>query len=247
MTNRVAKRWVSRVRALAEGFYPAVEVLEAHGIHEEEEHRIGGANTIVSLMIRTGGSDGGMLGVKGLKQLQLLLGTDLSDLCDGITFPESARGVAKIRAQLGQPVLLGGGALHGVVRLAVGATDICEAVESSIVMRKANINTDEEDPFAALDALSNAIDAMVVKDTQVLRKIDLLATHWEAVAKRFDELPATAVRWQARLAAEGVAPAQTSKVAPREVSMVDIGWLKPHEKVVNQDRVTALVDAIGRW
>ena len=49
-----------------------------------------------------------MLGVKGLKQLQLLLGTDLSDLCDGVTFPESARGIAEIRAQLGQPVLLGG-------------------------------------------------------------------------------------------------------------------------------------------
>jgi len=248
MTNRVAKRWVSRVRALAEGFYPAVEVLEAHGIDEEEEYRIGNANTIVSLMIRTGG---GMLGVKGLKQLQLLLGTDLSDLCDGTTFPESARGVAKIRAQLGQPVLLGGGARHGVVRLAIGATDICEAVESSIAMRKANnassSSDDEEDPFAALDALSDAIDAMVVDDVQVLRKIELLATHWEAVAKRFDELPATAVRWQARLAAEGVASAQTSNLAPREVTNVDIGWLKPHEMVVNQDRVTALVDAIGRW
>ena len=248
MTNRVAKRWVSRVRALAEGFYPAVEVLEAHGIDEEEEHRIGGVNTIVSLMIRTGGSGGGMLGVKGLKQLQLLLGTDLSDLCDGTTFPESARGVAEIRAQLGQPVLLGGGALHGVVRLAVGATDICEAVESSIAMQEASsISSEEADPFAALDALSDAIDAMVVNDVQVLRKIELLATHWEAVAKRFDELPATAVRWQARLAAEGVASAQTSKHAPREVTHVDIGWLKPHEKVVNQDRVTALVDAIGRW
>ncbi len=248
MTNRVAKRWVSRVRALAEGFYPAVEVLEAQGIDEEEEHRIGGVNTIVSLMIRTGGSDGGMLGVKGLKQLQLLLGTDLSDLCDGVTFPESAKGVAEIRAQLGQPVLLGGGARHGVVRLAIGATDICEAVESSIAMREASSSSsDEEDPFAALDALSDAIDAMVVDDVQVLRKIELLATHWEAVAKRFDELPATAVRWQARLAAEGVASAQASNFAPREVTNVDIGWLKPHEKVVNQDRVTALVDAIGRW
>ena len=247
MTNRIAKRWVSRVRALAEGFYPAVEVLEAHGIHEEEEHRIGGVNTIVSLMIRTGGSGGGMLGVKGLKQLQLLLGTDLSDLCDGVTFPESARGIAEIRAQLGQPVLLGGGALHGVVRLAIGATDICEAVEASIAMQEASGVDEEEDPFAALDALSDAIDAMVVDDVQVLRKIELLATHWEAVAKRFDELPATAVRWQARLAAEGVASAQTSDFAPREVTNVDIGWLKPHEKVVNQDRVTALVDAIGRW
>jgi len=246
MTKRVAKRWVSRVRALAEGFYPAVEVLEAHGIHEEEEHRIGGVNTIVSLMIRTGGSGGGMLGVKGLKQLQLLLGTDLSELCDGTTFPESALGVAKIRAQLGQPVLLGGGARHGVVRLAIGATDICETVESAVANSDDN-SDDDEDPFAALDALSNAIDALVVNDVQVLRKIELLATHWEAVAKRFDDLPATAVRWQARLAAEGVAPAHASSAAPREVTHVDIGWLKPHEKVVNQDRVTALVDAIGRW
>jgi len=49
------------------------------------------------------------------------------------------------------------------------------------------------------------------------------------------------------LAAEGVASAQTSNLAPREVTNVDIGWLKPHEMVVNQDRVTALVDAIGRW
>ena len=246
MTKRVAKRWVSRVRALAEGFYPAVEVLEAHGIHEEEEHRIGGVNTIVSLMIRTGGSGGGMLGVKGLKQLQLLLGTDLSDLCDGTTFPESALGVAKIRAQLGQPVLLGGGARHGVVRLAIGATDICETVESAVA-NSDDSSDDDEDPFAALDALSDAIDALVVNDVQVLRKIELLATHWEAVAKRFDDLPATAVRWQARLAAEGVAPAHASSAAPREVTHVDIGWLKPHEKVVNQDRVTALVDAIGRW
>lgn len=253
MTKRVAKRWVSRVRALAEGFYPAVEVLEAQGIHEEEEHRIGGVNTIVSLMIRTGGSGGGLLGVKGLKQLQLLLGTDLSELCDGTTFPESAREVAKIRAQLGQPVLLGGGALHGVVRLAVGATDICEAVESAVESAQAvressgMSDDDDEDPFVTMDALSDAIDAMVVKDVQVLRKIELLATHWEAVAKRFDDLPATAVRWQARLAAEGVAMAHTTNRPPREVTHVDIGWLKPHEKVVNQDRVKALVDAIGRW
>ena len=243
MTKRVAKRWVSRVRALTEGFYPAVEVLEAQGIHEEGEYRIGGVNTIVSLMIRTGGSEGGLLGVKGLKQLQLLLGTDLSDLCDGITFPESANEVAKIRAQLGQPVLLGGGARHGVVRLAIGATDICEAVES-VLERDDN---DDEDPFVALDALSDAIDAMVVKDVQILRKIELLATHWEAVAERFDDLPATAVRWQARLAAEGVATAHTATQTPREITHVDIGWLKPHEKVVNQDRVTALVDAIARW
>ena len=249
MTKRVAKRWVSRVRALAEGFYPAVEVLEAQGIDEEEQHRIGNVNTIVSLMIRTGGSDGGMLGVKGLKQLQLLLGTDLSDLCDGTTFPESARGVAKIRAQLGQPVLLGGGARHGVVRLAVGATDICETVESSIERAESSGASDDDvdDPFMALDALSDAIDAMVVHDVQILRKIELLATHWEAVAKRFDELPATSVRWQARLAAEGVAPAHSNSGTPREITHVDIGWLKPHEKVVNQDRVTALVDAIGRW
>lgn len=248
MTKRVAKRWVSRVRALTEGFYPAVEVLEAHGIHEEAEHRIGGANTVVSLMIRTGGKEGGLLGVKGLKQLQLLLGTDLSDLCDGTTFPESAREVAKIRAQLGQPVLLGGGARHGVVRLAIGATDICEAVESAVAQAASNGNdSDDDDPFVALDALSDAIDAMIVEDIQVLRKIELLATHWDAVAKRFDELPATAVRWQARLAAEGVATAHTATHKPREITFVDIGWLKPHEKVVNQDRVNALVDAIARW
>eukprot|EP00535_Pseudo-nitzschia_heimii_P005055 CAMPEP_0197191360 /NCGR_PEP_ID=MMETSP1423-20130617/23252_1 /TAXON_ID=476441 /ORGANISM="Pseudo-nitzschia heimii, Strain UNC1101" /LENGTH=872 /DNA_ID=CAMNT_0042643971 /DNA_START=95 /DNA_END=2713 /DNA_ORIENTATION=- len=254
MTKRVAKRWVSRVRALTEGFYPAVEVLEAHGINEEEEYRIGGVNTIVSLMIRTGGNEGGLLGVKGLKQLQLLLGTDLSDLCDGKTFPESASEVAKIRAQLGQPVLLGGGARHGVLRLAIGATDICEAVESAMEraetiresMNKSDDNGDE-DPFVTLDALSDAIDAMVVEDVQVLRKIELLATHWEAVAERFDDLPATAVRWQARLAAEGVATAHSDTDTPRDITHVDIGWLKPHEKVVNQDRVTALVDAIARW
>jgi hypothetical protein len=249
MTSRVAKRWVSRVRALAEGFYPAVEVLEAQGIHDEEEHRVGSVNTIISLMIRTGGSGGGLMGVKGLKQLQLLLGTDLSDLCDDTTFPKSARGVAKIRAQLGQPVLLGGGARHGVVRLAIGATDVCETVESSIERAQAiQSNHDkEDDPYVALDALSEAIDSLVVQDVQVLRKIELLATHWEAVAKRFDDLPATAVRWQARLAAEGVAPATHSNHAPRDVTHVDIEWLKPHEKVVNQDRVKALVDAIGRW
>lgn len=253
MTKRVAQRWVSRVRALAEGFYPAVEVLEAAGIHDELEHRIGHVNTIVSLMVRTGGENGGLLGVKGLKQLQLLLGTDLSDLCDGTTFPKSSttQKVAKIRAQLGQPVLLGGGARHGVVRLAVGATDICEAVESAVKQAADNGSDDdgEDDPFATLDALSDAIDAMVVNDVQLLRKIELLATHWEAVAKRFDELPATAVRWQARLAAEGVVgPASgPTRMKPQEVSHVDIDWLKPHEMVVNQDRVNALVDAIGRW
>jgi len=242
MTHRVAKRWVSRVRALSEGFYPSVEVLEVAGIDEELEHRIGTANTIVSLMVRTGGPNGGLLGVKGLKQLQLLLGTDLSDLCDGITFPKSALEVAKIRAQLGQPVLLGGGAQHGVLRLAIGATDICEAVESA--MKQAN--GDDDDPFAVLDALSDAIDAMVIQDVQVLRKLELVAIHWEAVVKRFDELPATAVRWQARLAAEGVVgPCPRTK--PQEVAHVDIDWLKPHEQVVNQDRVAALVDAIGRW
>jgi hypothetical protein len=198
-------------------------------------------------MIRTGGEQGGLLGVKGLKQLQLLLGTDLSDLCDGTTFPKSAKGVAKIKAQIGQPVLLGGGSQHGVVRLAIGATDICEAVEMAmkIVTTKED---DQDDPFATLDALSDAIDAMVIHDTKLLRKIELLATHWDAVAKRFDELPATAVRWQARLAAEGVVgPAASENQKPQEVTNVDIGWLKPHEMVVNQDRVNALVDAIGKF
>ncbi|OEU14799.1 sulfiredoxin [Fragilariopsis cylindrus CCMP1102] len=198
-------------------------------------------------MIRTGGEQGGLLGVKGLKQLQLLLGTDLSDLCDGTTFPKSAKGVAKIKAQIGQPVVLGGGAQHGVVRLAIGATDICEAVEMAMQIVTTR-EDDKDDPFATLDALSDAIDAMVIHDTKLLRKIELLATHWDAVAKRFDELPATAVRWQARLAAEGVVgPAASDNQKPQEVTNVDIGWLKPHEMVVNQDRVNALVDAIGRW
>mmetsp|Transcript_47764 Transcript_47764/g.51627 ORF Transcript_47764/g.51627 Transcript_47764/m.51627 type:complete len:792 (-) Transcript_47764:121-2496(-) len=244
MTQRVAKRWVSRVRSLAEGFYPAVELLEAPGIDDELEHRIGNVNTIISVMIRTGGENGGLLGVKGLKQLQLLLGTDLSDLCDGCCFPKYCKNVAKIKVQLGQPVLLGDQS-HGVVRLAIGATDICETVEAAT--EKVTAGMYEDDQFATVDALSDAIDVMVVNDTKLLRKIELLATHWDAVAKRFDELPATAVRWQARLAAEGVVGPASANQNSQEVTNVDIDWLKPHEMVVNQDRVNALVDAIGRW
>ena len=51
--------------------------------------------------------------------------------------------------------------------MAIGATDICEAAESSIAMQEASGVDEEEDPFAALDALSDAIDAMVVDDVQV--------------------------------------------------------------------------------
>jgi len=242
MTNRVAKRWVSRVRNLVEGFYPAVEVLEVGD--DEAEYRVGKVNTIVSIIVRIAGKDGGLLGVKGLKQLQLLLGTDLSELCDGKTLPKSAKGIASIRVQLGQPVMLGRGATHGIVRIALGATDICEVVESAMKASEENkVDDDEDDPFAKFDALSNAIDSLVVDDIQLLRKIELLATHWKAVVKRSDKLPATAVRWQALLAAQGVVAAGKQE----EVTYVDIEWLKPHEKVVNQERVDALIDAISRW
>jgi len=240
MTNRVAKRWVSRVQSLVEGFYPAVEVLKVWD--DESKYRVGKVNTIVSIIVRIAGKNGGLLGVKGLKQLQLLLGTDLSDLCDGKTLPKSAKSVSSIRAQLGQPVMLGGGARHGVVRIALGATDICEVVETATKALE-NEPDDDEDPFAKLDALTDAIDAIVVNDIQLLRKVELIATHWEAVLKRFDELPASAARWQARLAAEGVVIAGKQQ----EVTHVDIDWLKPHEKVVNQERVDALIDAISRW
>jgi len=83
MTERIAKRWVARVKALAEGFYPAVEVLEVGVLGGgESQHRIGRVNTIISLMVRTGGGredgaddegNGGssslLLNVRGLKRL----------------------------------------------------------------------------------------------------------------------------------------------------------------------------------
>jgi len=249
MTNRVAKRWVARVQALAEGFYPAVEVLDVGLLGEHERgYRVGRVNTIVSLMVRTTGDRGGLLGVRGLKQLQLLLGTDLSELCDGVTFPKSARDVARIRTQLGQPVMLGGGAKHGVVRVALGAVDICEVVEAAIkTIANNDQDHDDDDPYAELDALANAIDRLIVDDIQLFRKIELLANHWEQIALRCDSLPAAARRWHARLAAEGVSPSTPSGTRTQTITNVPVAWLKPHEQIVHRERVDALVDAVVRW
>mgnify|MGYP006087433279 CR=1 FL=1 len=142
-------------------------------------------------------------------------------------------------------MLLGGGATHGVLRLAIGANDISEVVETA--MNNTTKKQQEDDPFAMMDALSESIDEMIINDTKLLRKVELVASHWDAVTKKFDDLPASAVRWQARLAAEGVVGPQHGRKKPQEVTNIDIDFLKPHEMVVNQDRVNALVDAIGRW
>ena len=121
----------------------------------------------------------------------------------------------------GQPVVLEDAA-HGVVRVALGAADVCDAVEAA-----GGANADGDD-------IACALDAMVVDDVQIFRKIELLATHWETVQRQYDNLR------------------ELNKPPPTEgayadVHNVDIEWLCPHERVVNEERVDALVDAILRW
>ena len=189
----------------------------------EAEHRVGQTNTVVSLMVRGVQSDlsSSLLTVRGLKNLQVLLAADLSPLCDGEALPKEAATVARLRVQLGQPVVLEDAA-HGVVRVALGAADVCDAVEAA-----GGANADGDD-------IACALDAMVVDDVQIFRKIELLATHWETVQRQYDNLR------------------ELNKPPPTEgayadVHNVDIEWLCPHERVVNEERVDALVDAILRW
>mmetsp|Transcript_31146 Transcript_31146/g.109604 ORF Transcript_31146/g.109604 Transcript_31146/m.109604 type:complete len:374 (+) Transcript_31146:717-1838(+) len=236
-TDRFASRWVARVRAIAEGFYPAVEVLDVGSAGSiEAESRVGGANTVVSLMVRRDGAQ--LLGVRALKQLQVLLAADLSDLC-GTALPASARSTAATRCQVGQPVVLGGGASYGVVRIALGAPDVCAAVERAVAR-----GGPEPAAGAVEDALDAALDALVVDDIQILRKVELIATHFSALEQAYDALPASVQRWRATQSSQGVSLHASKK---RTVENVDINWLKPHEKVVNQARVDALIDAIARW
>lgn len=212
-SDAFARRWVSRVRALAEGFYPQLEILDVEG--SSNEHRLAKVNTVVSLLVR--GDSKRLLNVKDLKIFCRLVASDLSSLCgQGRGLPEEAKDLASKKIQLGQPVLLGN-VSHGCVRLALGSALVVDSLPTFP---------------ASPDDDASALDRLAVQDVVLFRKLELVANHWSLLAER---VASTALS------------SSSSTTSDDNVVNVDVSWLKPHERVVNQERVDALVEAITRW
>lgn len=207
VTDAVARRWVSRIKALAEGFYPRVELLDI-GEDEEAMFRVGLCNTIVSILVR---ANGALLTVKDLKLLTLLAAADLSPFCDDNVLPAEAAAIATKRMHLGQPVLLGG-AHHGCVRIAISSGQVVGV--------------------AAQNDQERALNSLAIQDLFLFRKLDLVANHWSKLLQAVQQRSTTDT---------------AAATDDRTIVNVDISWLKPHERVVSQERVDALVEAISRW